>query len=199
MSTQAIVRLKVTLDYVEPRVMRRIEVPADIRLDRLYLALQATMGWETSHLWEFHVRALRFGPPGQDFGFGDGPLNAGKTTLQAVIEDTGAGTLKYLYDFGDGWEHTIKVERIFEAPSDGASKMLIEATGACPPENVGGPPGYAQYLEAMADPDRERHDERVQWRGPDFDPDDPHTARINAALVALARRWNRKPSAKRKA
>lgn len=199
MRTQAIARLKGTLDYVEPLVMRRIEVPADIRLDRLHLALQAAMGWETCHLWEFHARALRFGPPGQDFGFGDGLLNAGKTTLQAVIEDTGARTLKYLYDFGDGWEHTIKVERIFEAPSDGASKMLIEARGACPPEDVGGPPGYAEYLEAMADPDHERHDERVQCRGPDFDPDDPHTARINAALVALAKRWNRKPSAKRKA
>jgi len=51
----------------------------------------------------------------------------------------------------------------------------------------------------MADPDHERHVELVQWRGPDFDPDDPHTARINVALVALAKRWNRKPSAKKKA
>ena len=87
MSAQAIARLKITLDYVEPLVMRRIEVPADIRLDRLHLALQAAMGWETYHLWEFHVRARRFGPPGQDFGFGDGPLNAEKATLQTVIED----------------------------------------------------------------------------------------------------------------
>ena len=68
MCTSAIARLKVTLDYVEPLVMRRIEVPVDIRLDRLHLALQAAMGWETYHLWEFHVRSVRFGPPGQDFG-----------------------------------------------------------------------------------------------------------------------------------
>ena len=107
--------------------------------------------------------------------------------------------MKYLYDFGDGWEHTIKVERIFEAASGVAYPVLIEAKGACPPEDVGGPPGYAEYLEAMADPGHERHDELVQWRGQDFDPDDPHTARINAALVALAKRWNRKPSAKKKA
>lgn len=198
MSTKAIARLKVTLDYVEPLVMRRIEVPADIRLDRLHLALQAAMGWEAYHLWEFHVRTLRFGPSGQDFGFGDGPRNAEKTTLQAVIEAAGAKTLKYLYDFGDGWEHTIKVEGIFEAASGVAYPLLTEARGACPPEDVGGPPGYAEYLEAMADPDHERHDELVQWRGPDFDPDDPHTARINAALVALAKRWNRKPAAKQK-
>ncbi len=198
MSTSAVARLKITLDYVEPLVMRRIEVPADIRLDRLHLALQAAMGWETYHLWEFHVRTLRFGPPGQDFGFGDGPASAEKATLQAVIEAAGAKTLKYLYDFGDGWEHTIKVERIFEAAAGAASPVLIEAKGACPPEDVGGPPGYAEYLEAMADPDHERHDELVQWRGPDFDPDDPHTARINAALVALAKRWNRKPPAKKK-
>ena len=198
MCTSAIARLKVTLDYVEPLVMRRIEVPVDIRLDRLHLALQAAMGWETYHLWEFHVRSVRFGPPGQDFGLGEGPLNAEKATLQAVIEAAGAKTLKYLYDFGDGWEHTIKVERISEVASDAAYPVLIEAKGACPPEDVGGPPGYKEYLEAMADPDHERHDELVQWRGPDFDPDDPHTARINAALVALAKRWNRKPSTKQK-
>jgi hypothetical protein len=46
--------------------------------------------------------------------------------------------------------------------------------------------------------DRGRHHELVQRRGPDFDPDDPHTARIDAALVALAKRWNRTLSAKRK-
>lgn len=198
MSTSAIARLKITLDYVEPLVLRRIEVPADIRLDRLHLILQAVMGWATYHLWEFHVRALRFGPPGQDFGFSDGPRNAEKATLQAVIEDAGAKTLKYLYDFGDGWEHTIKVERISEAAAGAAYPALIEAKGACPPEDIGGPPGYAEYLDAMTNPDHERHDELVQWRRPDFDPDDPHTARINAAFAALRKRWNRKPAAKKK-
>ena len=199
MSVQAVARLKITLDYVEPLVMRRIEIPLDVRLDRLHFALQAALGWETYHLWEFRVRSLRFGPPGQDFGFGDGPLNAEKATLQAVIENTGAKTLKYLYDFGDGWEHTTKVERISEAASDAVYPLLIEAKGACPPEDVGGPPGYEEYLEAMADPGHERHEELVQWRGPDFDPNEPDIARINAALLALAKRWNRKPSTKKKA
>ncbi|MDP3739470.1 MAG: plasmid pRiA4b ORF-3 family protein [Hyphomonadaceae bacterium] len=198
MTAQAIARLKIILDYVEPPVMRRIEVPVDIRLDRLHLALQAAMGWETYHLWEFRVRNLRFGPPGQDYGFGDGPLNAEKTTLQAVMEDTGAKALKYLYDFGDGWEHAIKVERISEAASGAVYPALVEAKGACPPEDVGGPPGYADYLEALADPDHERHDELIQWRGPDFDTNDPHTDRINAAFVALAKRWTRKPAVKGK-
>ena len=198
MSAPAIARLKITLDYVEPPVMRRIEVPVDIRLDRLHLALQAAMGWETYHLWEFQARKLRFGPPGQDDGFGDGPLNAQKATLQAVLEDTGAKTLKYLYDFGDGWEHSIRVERISEPASGASYPKLVEAEGACPPEDVGGPPGYADYLEALADPDHERHEELVQWRGPDFDVNDPGISRINAAFTALAKRWNRKPPAKRK-
>jgi hypothetical protein len=44
------VRLKVTLDRVEPEVMRRFDVPLTIRLDRLHLTLQAAFGWTNTHL-----------------------------------------------------------------------------------------------------------------------------------------------------
>lgn len=88
---------------------------------------------------------------------------------------------------------------MFEAKSGTGYLALIEAKGTCSPEDVSGASGYAEYLEAMADRDHERHDELVQLRGPDFDRDDPHTTSINAALVAFAKRWNRKPSAKKKA
>ena len=62
MSTDAIVRLKVTLDDVKPAVMRRLEVPLNLRLDRLHLVLQAAIGWTNSHLWEIRVRDIGWGP-----------------------------------------------------------------------------------------------------------------------------------------
>nr|WP_272951449.1 hypothetical protein [Sinorhizobium meliloti] len=37
-----------------------------------------------------------------DQDWGDGPLNARKISLLAAIEDIGAKSFKYLYDFGDG-------------------------------------------------------------------------------------------------
>ena len=105
-----IVRLKITLDEVKPLVVRRIEVPLAIKLSNLHLAIQATMPWLNYHLYEFRVRDTGWGIPDPEFG--DGPRDARKATLQDVLDDTGAKSLKYLYDFGDGWKHTIKIETI---------------------------------------------------------------------------------------
>jgi hypothetical protein len=77
----------------------------------------------------------------------------------------------YEYDFGDGWRHEI----VFEGYSPIAKKvkypLCVEGERACPPEDIGGPWGYAEFLEAIADPDHERHDEFMDWRGP-FDPEE---------------------------
>jgi len=45
MNAETVASLKIILDDVKPAVMRRIEVPFDIRLDRLHLTIQAAMGW----------------------------------------------------------------------------------------------------------------------------------------------------------
>ena len=103
MSAAAIARLKITLDDMEPAVIRRVETSFDIRLDRLHLLIQAAMGWTNSHLYEIRVGDVGWGIP--DPGWPDGPLDARKARLAAVIEDVGTRTLRYIYDFGDGWEH----------------------------------------------------------------------------------------------
>ena len=79
-------------------------------------------------------------------------------------------TLKYLYDFGDGWEHTIKIERLIDPEPGVVYPRLIEVSGRCPPEDCGGPWGYAELLEAIKDPKHERHAELTEWIGDDFDP-----------------------------
>ena len=106
MTAAEIAHLRIKLDDVEPGVVRRIEVPLAIRLDRLHLLLQAAMGWANSHLYEFRARYIGWGIPDPDFG--DGPLDARKARLADIVEDTGLRSLKYLYDFGDGWEHTVR-------------------------------------------------------------------------------------------
>lgn len=194
--TSDIARLKITLDDVEPNVMRCIEVPLSIRLDRLHLALQAALGWTNSHLWEFRAGGTGWGIPDRDWG--DGPHDAAKATLIGVLEDTGARKLDYLYDFGDGWEHTIKIESVTPPKAGIAYPRLVDAVGRCPPEDVGGPPGYEEFLAAIRDPGHERHSEMVRWYSADFDPADPEIAGIERELAALAKRWSR-PHRKRKA
>ena len=110
--------------------------------------MQAAMGWTNSHLYDF--------APATWMGFaishwGDGPLDARKAKLTDVLEDAGTKTLRYLYDFGDGWEHTIKIDACRPSP---ASSIHGSSTppGRCPPEDVGGPWGYAEMFEALEDP-----------------------------------------------
>src|SRR5260370_27760338 len=108
MTAQSIARLKITLGDVEPKVLRRLEAPLAMPLDRLHLALQAAIGWTTSHLYEIRAGEVGWGAPDPDGS--DGPLDARKARLFDVLEGAGAKTFRYLYDFGDGWEHTIEVE-----------------------------------------------------------------------------------------
>jgi Plasmid pRiA4b ORF-3-like protein len=85
--TAAIARLKITLDDMEPAVIRRVEAPFDIRLDRLHLLIQAAMGWTNSHLYEIRAGDVGWGMP--DPGWPDGPLDARKARLADVVEDVG--------------------------------------------------------------------------------------------------------------
>ncbi len=196
MTATSIARLKVTLDDVKPAVQRRLEVPLTIRLDRLHLVLQAALGWTDSHLYEIKAGGVGWGMPDPDFG--DGPLDARKARLIDVLEDVGTKTIKYLYDFGDGWEHTIKVERVTEAVPGIAYPVLLDARGCCPPEDVGGPWGYDEFLEALADPDHESHADMKVWAGRNYDPKVVAVEALAAAVAALAKAWTRKPSVKRK-
>lgn len=196
MTASTIARLKITLDHVKPAVQRRVEVPLTIRLDRLHLVFQAALGWTNSHLYEIRARDVGWGRVDPDWD--DGPLDAAKSRLIDVIEDTGAKTLKYLYDFGDGWEHTVKIERIADAVPGLSYPILIDATGRCPPEDVGGPPGYSDLLEILADPRHERYTEMMEWIGGTFDPRSMKIEDHAKAVDELARKWAPKTTVKRK-
>lgn len=195
MSADTIARLKITLDDVKPAVLRRIEVPFNIRLDRLHLAIQAAMGWTNTHLYEIRARDVGWGIPDRDWG--DGPRDARKANLGNVLEDVGTKTLRYLYDFGDGWEHTVKVERLIDPEPGALYPRLIEASGRCPPEDIGGPWGYAEFLEAIGNPKHERHDEFKEWFADDFDPNLVDAGWLAEEVNTLAKRWSRKPAARR--
>jgi hypothetical protein len=194
MSTKTIARLKITLDDVKPTVLRRIEVPFAIRLDRLHLTLQAAIGWTNGHLYEIRAGGVGWGMTDPDWG--DGPLDARKARLIDALEDT--KTLRYLYDFGDGWEHTIKVERLFDPEPGLIYPRLIEATGRCPPEDVGGPWGYPEFLDAIRDPKHQRHAEFSEWIGDDFDPNIVDIDGLANEVTELAKLWSRKTAAKLK-
>ncbi|QFT62698.1 Plasmid pRiA4b ORF-3-like protein [Roseivivax sp. THAF30] len=187
-----IARLRIILNDVDPQPMRHIEVPLKIRLDRLHEVIQAAMGWTDTHLYEFRVGDAGWGMPDPD-GFYDGPMDAKKMTLEKLLDQTGTRTIQYIYDFGDDWDHSIRIERVNEAATGITYPRLLKATGACPPEDVGGAWGYEEFLEALADPDHEQHENMVHWSGGDFDAEDAGIDSINERFDRLAKKWAPRP------
>ena len=164
---------KITLLDIEPPIWRRIQVK-DCTLDKLHEHIQTAMGWTNSHLHQFKIDGVIYGDPELlSEGFEDGPdiMNSLETRLSTVVPEDGSRfRFEYEYDFGDGWEHDVLFEGCLRAAKGTRYPRCLEGERACPPEDVGGTYGYQEYLEAMADPKNERHEEFLEWSGP-FDPE----------------------------
>ncbi|MCL2715207.1 MAG: plasmid pRiA4b ORF-3 family protein [Alphaproteobacteria bacterium] len=195
MSSVGIFRIKVTLEDVEPDVIRRIEVPADIRLDRLHRTLQAAFGWTDTHLYEFRCDDTGWGDP--DPTYPDDQLDAKKMTLIKVFEEFETRQIDYLYDFGDAWWHTVRLERGVDPQPGVLYPRLVSGIGESPPEDVGGPLGFADLVEAFKDPEHELHAESLDRLGEDFDPLAFDLELPQARVAMLAEKWSKKSSAKK--
>jgi Plasmid pRiA4b ORF-3-like protein len=187
-----IFEIKIVLEDVRPAVSRRIQVPGEITLDELHDVVQVAMGWTDSHLHEFDANGVQYGQPDPDWDLREVNDEA-KAKLFRLV---GPGDrLTYSYDFGDGWTHTLTVEKVVEPEPGVGYPRCVGGRRACPPEDVGGPWGYAELLEALADPDHPEHDERMEWMGGPFDSEAFDLDEVNEVLESLA--WTPLPASRR--
>lgn len=178
-----IYQLKIQLRTVRPPVWRRVLVPADITLGELHDVLQIAMGWTNSHLHEFEVDGARYGVPDPDWGMEE-VLHESRVKLAQVAAE---GTrLRYGYDFGDGWEHEVTVEKVLSPEAGTRYPRCVAGRRACPPEDVGGPGGYEDFLAALNDPSHDQHEHFRHWIGGSFDPADFDLAAVDNELVDIA-------------
>ncbi|KAF2406567.1 pRiA4b ORF-3-like protein [Pseudomonas antarctica] len=174
--------LHIELKWIEPAIWRRVAVPENITLSKLHTVIQFAMGWEGGHLHEFEIAGENYGTPDPDGGGPPVNSDARKTLIKAL---NGKRTFRYLYDFGDGWDHRIKVEKKLPAVACPQVPYCIDGANACPPEDIGGGPGYADFLEAMADPNHPEHDDMLEWHGSTFDPTVFEWERVNQWLKEI--------------
>jgi hypothetical protein len=128
-------QLKLSLRGVsKPPVWRRLIVPADLRLDRLHDVIQTSMGWTDTHLHVFSTAAGEYGIPDPELAF----RNERNARLEQFLHQPG-DRIQYSYDFGDGWEHDIVLEKRLDPGPDAQTPACLAAKGACPPEDCGGP------------------------------------------------------------
>jgi len=134
----------------------------------LHYVLQIALGWTDSHLHQFIVGDVYYGEPSvEDW---EPVKNERCYHLNQIAPAVGA-EFYYEYDFGDNWQHQIVVEHILPPNPELRYGVCVAGERGCPPEDVGGVPGYANFLEAMRDPDHPEHEEYRAWLSGDFDPE----------------------------
>lgn len=174
-------QLRVTLLDMDPPVWRRIQLRADTTLGELHAVLQEAMGWTNSHLHKFVIGRTEYGPRFAGLGF----RNEDKTPLHQVAPKEGS-YLIYEYDFGDSWEHEVRVEELLPGEPGARYPRCVAAERAGPPEDCGGVWGYEELLEILGDPEHPEHGERLDWIGEAWDPEAVDLEEINRRLTRLA-------------
>ncbi|MGE4285300.1 MAG: plasmid pRiA4b ORF-3 family protein [Phycisphaerae bacterium] len=155
--------LKICLLDIEPVIWRRFVVPAYLTLDRLHDVIQIVMGWDNCHLYEFIVGGSRYDETGES---GE---EAGEYSIGELLKRKGQKML-YIYDFGDEWRHEIVLENsAYAQPEDRLPIICVDGERTCPPEDVHGPWGYAEFCEAMTKGCGRKYADYLDWYGDDFD------------------------------
>lgn len=168
--------LKITLKDTHRPVWRRFVVPANIRLDEFHEVLQTIMGWDGGHLHAFETGNAR--RRGESYKAAewidddwDDSLPEEKYTLESLLSEKGE-KIRYLYDFGDSWDHDILLENPnYDDPNQPAPIFCIKGVGACPPEDCGGTSGFEDFCEVMANPRHPEYKDCKEWYGDKYDPE----------------------------
>jgi Plasmid pRiA4b ORF-3-like protein len=174
-------QLYVELEGVRPKVWRRFLAPITIELPSVHRTILFGMGWQGGQIHEFFFGEDSYGRKDPPFepDFPEVLDEDGVSLRQAL---GGRKTFVYLYDYGDNWRHKVKIEKVMAVETTIGRAVCIGGENACPPEDVGGVPGYAEFLEALADPSNSEHEHLKAWIGGSFDPKAFDVAEVNDRL-----------------
>jgi hypothetical protein len=172
------------LRHLKPAIWRRVPVPGSITLDKLHRIIQIVMGWSNSHMHEFTVGNTHYGVPTKEFA-DLAPVVSEKRATLSVCLTPSVKSFGYLYDFGDSWEHSVRIEKILNADPALRYPVCLAGANAGPPDDVGGPPGYVNLVQAISDPHHPEHRDMLEWCGGSFDPYAFNAEAVNADLKRL--------------
>lgn len=174
-------QFKITLQNIEPLIWRRIQVNSDISLENLHQVILISMGWQGGHLHEFKLGRKRYGRPDSDFDMSDDLTDEANVKLHEVLQKPKT-KMEYLYDFGDGWEHLIVLEKILDVEKKLDQSLCIDGKRACPPEDCGGTYGYQHLLDILNDKNDPEYEDTIDWLGESFDSEKFDIDEINESL-----------------
>lgn len=186
-------QFKISLDGIKPPIWRRIQVPANYSFWDLHIAIQDAMGWDDYHLHEFKLKnsetqsLLRIGIPDDDFDWSRETLAGWEVKISDHFTENKRSAY-YLYDFGDGWLHRIKLEKIESAIPLRDYPICLAGKRACPPEDVGGYGGYESFLKIIENPAHDEYERMLEWVGGEYDPEKFEFEKVK--FSDPGQRWN---------
>jgi len=179
-------QFKITLKDVDPPIWRRIHVRSDISLHRLSTTVLIAMDWSGGHLRQFKIDGKFYGMPCDEFESGDEPIDERNVLLQSLSHDK-LKTFGFEYDFGDGWRHSVELEKVLDPEKGRKYPICIGGARKCPPDDCGGTDGYEDFLEAIKNPNHPEHRSMSEWIGYKFDPEVFCLDSVNSNLRDVSR------------
>lgn len=173
------------LDGIRPHIWRRLLISESITLKSLSGTIERAMGWEGYHLHEFDIDGVSYGTPDPEYPL---PVHAELDQRLGDFSLLKGGRFYYRYDFGDGWRHHVIVEKYLQPEPGVAYPACIDGARACPPEDVGGPGGYRDFLKILRNPKHRDHQTMKRWRRRKDGSFDPERFDIDAVNSRLRRR-----------
>jgi len=180
-SSGDVLTLKVALKGSKPLIWRRLQILSDATLGDLHEAIQCVMPWYNCHLHEFLVGDKHYGVPHPEYF--EPMLDEQDVLLGDVFRQDG-DNITYVYDFGDGWQHSVVREGLSPSePGVVQYPVCLDGANACPPEDSGSLYGYYEKLRITNDPKDPQYDDICAWMPPDFDPTEFSTDEANVMLM----------------
>ena len=173
-----ILKLRITILDIKPEIWREILIKNDITFKKLHEIIQISFGWTNSHLYNFNVDGILFSVPDKEFENDDLDV---KNKITEFLIEKGQRAL-YTYDFGDNWEHEIKIVDVLEKEKGLRYPKCLGGKRNGPPEDCGGIPGYEDIIDALTSKNKSEHKDLLAWLD-DYDPEKFDIDEINNALL----------------
>lgn len=191
--TEYALELKITLKGSEPLIWRRIQVSSKFTFFELHHIIQICMGWKNYHMYEFNLEGYSIGEAQESAqaGYEDGQQMESNDIMIGELLDKEGDQFKYLYDYGDYWQHEVIVDKI-SPHTLLTNSICIDGKMCCPPEDVGGIRGYIASLDILKNKKQPEHKDTVRWFGRSFVPEKFDLEKTNRQLKRLnqyIRKW----------
>lgn len=170
--TKKVYQIQVALKGFKPKIWRRLLIPSDLLLSDFHKIIQTSMGWTNSHLHQFIKNRTFYTMKMQDDDFWNEMDNVDYKSIKiSDLLRKEKEKIIYEYDFGDGWEHDIILEKLLPIDDKINYPVCLKGKMNCPPEDCGGVWGYSDMLEILKQPDHEEYESYIEWLGDEFNPE----------------------------